>query len=121
MGMAPRFVWTPAVGQAGIHTLVFRGENGRDVAPPPPPNDDLDHATVVETLPFSETLDTRSDYFNLVSVRSVFSGPGASIGPLNCGAYGPPSTGAWNRSPSTLPAPSRPAWHAPERRRGRPG
>ncbi len=31
-----------------------------DVAPPPPPNDEFDHATVVETLPFSETLDTRS-------------------------------------------------------------
>jgi len=98
------------------------------VDPPPPPNDDVAHATVVGTLPFSATLDTRgatpaaddpgpcignagpvstvwysftpaedtrvtvdttgSDYFNLISVRSVFSGPGPSIaiGP-NCASY----------------------------------
>lgn len=99
-----------------------------DVAPPPPPNDDRDHATVVESLPFSEALDTRSgtpaaddpavcignsgpvstvwyaytpaadtrvtvdttgsDYFNLVNATPSFSGPSASIGPMNCGVYG---------------------------------
>lgn len=98
-----------------------------DVAPPPPPNDDYAHATVVGTLPFSETLDTRgatpaaddpavcirdagpvstvwyaytpaedtrvtvdttgSDYFNLISGISRFSGPPPSFGLLNCGSY----------------------------------
>jgi hypothetical protein len=31
-----------------------------DAAPPPPPNDDFDQARVISALPFSETLDTRT-------------------------------------------------------------
>ncbi len=63
-----RFEWTPAVAQAGIHTVAFRGENGRgdadllytriEVTLAP---DDFDRPIRISALPFESTLeDTRS-------------------------------------------------------------
>jgi hypothetical protein len=61
------FNWTPTDDQAGTYFVSFQGDNlaGNtgvsvtkiSVIPPPPPNDDFDHATVVPSMPFTVSED----------------------------------------------------------------
>ena len=62
------FDWTPTSAQAGTYVLTFQGTDPLghigltfteiEVIPPPPPNDDFDHPTVVPSVPFTVSEDT---------------------------------------------------------------
>jgi hypothetical protein len=62
------FSWTPFPGQAGAYAVAFTGDNEQGtvetrftriaVALPPPPNDEIDRATVVSGIPFTYAQNT---------------------------------------------------------------
>jgi hypothetical protein len=61
------FNWTPPGGAAFNYVIKFQGNNQAgnigstytqlSVIPPPPPNDDFDHPTVVPSIPFAQSYD----------------------------------------------------------------
>ena len=61
------FNWTPPGSAALNYVIKFQGNNGvgnigftytqLSVIPPPPPNDDFDHPTVVPSIPFAQSYD----------------------------------------------------------------